>query len=86
MTEHILCDLILIPHQYVSLRYRWQLKPDDDLVVASIDRTNGTSMNRFAKLKCKEVCQLALMAVATLALLVVTGNFAEAAAVERNDQ
>ena len=35
-------------------------------------------MIRFAKLKCKEVCQLASMAVATLALLVATGNFAEA--------
>jgi hypothetical protein len=29
-------------------------------------------------LKCREVCQLAPMAVATLALLVATGNFAEA--------
>ena len=35
-------------------------------------------MIRFAKLKCKEVCQLASTAVATLALLVATGNFAEA--------
>ena len=35
-------------------------------------------MIRFAKLKRKEVCQLAPMAVATLALLVATGNFAEA--------
>ena len=33
-------------------------------------------MIRFAKLKCREVCQLAPMAV--LALLVATGNFAEA--------
>jgi hypothetical protein len=41
-------------------------------------RTNGTSMIRFAKSKCKEVCQLASTAVATLALLVATGNFAEA--------
>jgi L,D-transpeptidase catalytic domain len=54
------------------------LKADDDLPVASVDRTNGLSMIRFAKLKCKEVCQLAPMAVATLALLVATGNFAEA--------
>ena len=46
----------------------------------SVDRTNGLSMIRFAKakLKRKEVCQLAPMAVATLALLVATGNFAEA--------
>ena len=35
-------------------------------------------MIRFAKLTCKEVCQLASTAVATLALLVATGNFAEA--------
>ena len=35
-------------------------------------------MIRVAKLKCKEVCHLASTAVATLALLVVTGNFAEA--------
>ena len=57
-----------------------ELKADDDLPVASVDRTNGLSMIRFAKakLKCKEVCQLAPMAVATLALLVATGNFAEA--------
>jgi L,D-transpeptidase catalytic domain len=32
----------------------------------------------FAKLKCKEVGQLALKAVATLVLLVATGNFTEA--------
>ena len=35
-------------------------------------------MIRFAKLKCKEVCHFASTAVATLALLVATGNFAEA--------
>ena len=35
-------------------------------------------MIRFAKLKCREVCQLAPMAVATLALLIATGNFAGA--------
>jgi L,D-transpeptidase catalytic domain len=35
-------------------------------------------MIRFARLKCKEVCQLAPTAVATLALLVATGNFVEA--------
>jgi L,D-transpeptidase catalytic domain len=35
-------------------------------------------MIRFAKLTCKEVCQLASTAVATLALLAATGGFAEA--------
>jgi len=35
-------------------------------------------MMRFSKLKCEEVRQLASTAVATLALLVATGNFAEA--------
>jgi len=76
-----LCRLILIPqaHRYVShSRYDWALKRDENLVVALVGRANGTSMIRFAKLKCREVCQLAPMAVATLALLVATGNFAEA--------
>ena len=77
---------ILIPHQYVSTRYGWTLKPDDDLLVALVAGQIGTSMIRVAKLKCEEVGHLASTAVATLALLVVTGNFAEAAAVERNDQ
>jgi hypothetical protein len=52
--------------------------PNDDLRVASVSRTNETSMIRFAKLRCKEVRQLASMAVATLALLFATGSFAEA--------
>jgi L,D-transpeptidase catalytic domain len=47
-------------------------------IVASVGRTNETSMIRFAKLTCKEARQLAFTAVATLALLVATGNFAEA--------
>jgi hypothetical protein len=50
--------------------------PDDDLVVASAGRR--TSMMRFSKFACEEVYQLISMAVATLALLVATGNFAEA--------
>ena len=52
--------------------------PNDDLLVASLGRTNGTSMIRFAKLRCKEGRQLASTAVATLALLVAMGNFGEA--------
>jgi L,D-transpeptidase catalytic domain len=52
--------------------------PNDDLLVASVGGTNGTSMIRFAKLRCKKVRQLASTAIATLALLVATGNFAEA--------
>jgi hypothetical protein len=47
-------------------------------IVASVGRTNETSMIRFAELTCKEARQLAFTAVATLALLVATGNFAEA--------
>jgi hypothetical protein len=47
-------------------------------IVASVGRTNGTCMIRFAKLTCKKVRQLASTAVATLALLVATGSFAEA--------
>ena len=35
-------------------------------------------MMRFSKLKCEEVRQLVSVAVATLALLAATGNFAEA--------
>jgi hypothetical protein len=79
MTEH---TFISSYSDTASLRvhsgYGWALKPDKDLVVASVGRTNGTGMMRFAKLKCKEVCQLASTAVATLALMVATGNFAEA--------
>ena len=62
----------------MSTRYGWTLKPDDDLLVALVAGQIGTSMIRVAKLKCKEVGHLASTAVATLALLVVTGNFAEA--------
>ena len=67
---------ILIPHQYVSTRYGWALKPDDDLLVASVGQR--TTMMRFSKLECEAVCQLVSVTVATLALLVATGNFAQA--------
>jgi len=53
------------------------MKPDEELLVASVGRKNGTSMISFAKLTCKEVRQLASTAVATLALLLATGSFAE---------
>jgi hypothetical protein len=59
------------------------MKPNEELLVASVGRKNGTSMTRFAKLTCKEVRQLASTAVATLALLVATGSFAEAGSIRK---
>jgi hypothetical protein len=50
----------------------------DGLVVASVSRKNGTSMMSFAELGGNKGFQFARTAIAMSALLVVTGNFAEA--------
>jgi L,D-transpeptidase catalytic domain len=56
------------------------------VVDVSVRPVNRTRMIGFARLRCKAICQVAPTAVATLSLLIATGNFAEAAGSSRKER